>query len=163
MTTAHWHLVLNHAPLFGLVMGIILYLWGLLRKNTSYQKFGLTVFVITSLVTIPAYYTGEGAEHAVEDLAGSSHHMIHEHEELAETAFILTNVLGVLSLLALIMMSRAPEKMNVFTRAMILILSIFTLVIMVMTAGHGGKIRRPELRDPDKPDVQRIEHEYQPV
>ena len=147
MTGAYWHLVLNHIPVFGILFGIIIYSIGLFRKQTSFQNGGYVIFMLTALLTIPAYYTGEPAEHLVEKISDVPHHVIHEHEEVAETAFIMSNVLGILSLFSLMLTVKRPEKVSVFTRAMTLILALFTLIMMLYTAYEGGKIRRPELQD----------------
>ncbi len=97
MTGAHLHLLLNHIPLLGTLFGLILLFIGLTKRSKTLQKAGLATFFIVGLVSIPAFLTGEAAEHATEHLVGSSHDMVHEHEELGEMGLIIALILGAIS------------------------------------------------------------------
>ncbi len=147
MTAAHWHLVLNHVPVFGTFFGILILIIGLVKKNLSMEKLGYIIFIVTSLITIPAFLTGEPAEHMIEKIADVSHSVIHEHEEIAEKAFVLSNILGVLSLLALVILAVKSFKFRRVSQMIVCVLGLLTFGFMVYAAYEGGKIRRPELQN----------------
>ncbi len=146
MTPAHLHLVLNHMPILGTLFGLILLFLGLSRGNKTLQKVGLATFALVALITIPAFLTGEPAEHMVDKFPGFSHDMAHEHEELAEKGLILAIVLGVFSVLMLFLMNR-NKHLN-YKKGLwgTLVLSVISFLLMVLIGNHGGQIRRPELR-----------------
>ena len=146
MTGAHLHLLLNHIPLLGTFFGLILLFIGLTKKSKTLQKAGLATFFVVALVTIPTFLTGESAEHATEHIAGFSHDVAHEHEELGEIGWIFAIVLGVLSGLFWFLLTK--NRHIDYKKALwsILIISIASFIIMVLIGAHGGEIRRPELR-----------------
>ncbi len=147
MTAAHLHLVLNHMPILGTLFGLILLFLGVSRGNRSLQKVGLATFVVVALVTIPAFLTGEPAEHMVDKFPGFSHDMAHEHEELGEKGLIVAIVLGVLSAILLFLLNR-NKHLN-YKKGLwgMVVLAILSFLLMVLIGNHGGKIRRPELRN----------------
>jgi len=146
MTAAHLHLLLNHIPILGTFFGLILLFLGLTKRSKTLQKVGLATFFIVGLVTIPAYLTGEAAEHATEHLSGSSHDMLHEHEELGMYGLIISLVLGTISGFFWFLVARNRHLDYKKVLWAILLGSLFSFFMMFFIGGHGGKIRRPELR-----------------
>ncbi len=157
MSTAHMHLLLNHIPILGTFFGIILLFLGLTKKSKTLQKSGLATFVIVGLITIPAFLTGEGAEHATEHFVGSSHAMIHEHEELGEKGLILALILAFASAIFWWFLARNRHIHYLKALWSILIVAILSFILMALIGNHGGKIRRPELRG-EKVEIQKSEH-----
>lgn len=146
MSGAHLHLLINHIPILGTFFGLILLFLGLTKKSKTLQKTGLATFFVVALITIPAFFTGEAAEHATEHLVGSSHDMVHEHEELGLKGLIIALVLGIVSVVYWFMLARNRHIHYVKVLWGILIFSLFSFFMMILIGGHGGKIRRPELR-----------------
>lgn len=146
MDQAHLHLVLNHFPILGSLFAFILLLIATLKKNLFLYKTGLTVLFFVALLTIPAYTTGEAAEHATEHLPGSSHDMVHEHEEQAELAFPIMLALGAFAGFLLLQMKRKPEGNHMKFAWPMVVLTAGMFFFMALIGNHGGKIRRPELR-----------------
>ena len=93
LNPAHVHLLLNHLPMIILLVGIGQFAWAVWRNNVTLQKASLWIFVVSALVTIPTYMTGDGAEHVVENMPGVTEALIHAHEEPA-----LYSLIGVLAL-----------------------------------------------------------------
>ena len=56
---AHLHLLINHFPTVGTILGIGLFLLSFVRKNDHLRKVSLEVFFLIALVTIPVYMTGQ--------------------------------------------------------------------------------------------------------
>jgi hypothetical protein len=61
MNAAHAHLVLNHIPIFGTLFGLLLLLYALVSGNDEIKKASFGAFVITSLITIPAFSADRSA------------------------------------------------------------------------------------------------------
>ena len=77
------HLALNHVPVIGVPIALVLLGWGLWRRSPDLTRAGLALLVATALVAVPVYLTGEPAEEVVEGIAGISHRAVHDHEDAA--------------------------------------------------------------------------------
>ena len=145
MSAAHFHLMLNHIPLLGLVFGAVLLAYGLWRGAEDVQKASLGLLAVAGLSAIAVYLTGEPAEEIVEGLAGVSHDAIEAHEEwgwYALIAGIATGAVALGTLLAGWMRERLGRGAVILT----LVLALLSSGLIGYTANLGGKISHPELR-----------------
>ena len=144
MNLAHLHLLLNHFPIIGTFIVLLLLVAGRYLKTQTIINTAAVLLVGIALITIPAFFTGEPAEEAVEHLPGISHHLIHEHEEAAELAFWLMNITGVIALgyLLLQRMKMAIAQQMIWV---LLLASFITCLLMARVGNEGGKIRHSEL------------------
>jgi uncharacterized membrane protein len=144
MNSAHLHLLLNHFPIVGTMIGVGLMAYGYSIRNDSVKKAALFTWFIMALSAIPVFLTGEPAEESVKGMAGVSEAVIEPHEEAAVLAFWCMEALGLLSLLA----SFKFEHSDVSKIAMPLIvaLSLVTSGLMAYTGYLGGQIRHTEIR-----------------
>lgn len=144
MNGAHLHLVLNHIPLFALLFGGAILLYGRLRDNDFGVRIALVLFVIAGMAAGGTYLTGEGAEEVVEGQPNVMHSYIESHETVALYALIASVVLGVMALgtLAFYRSRRIPNPLN----NTLLLVAVVALGIIAYTANTGGKISHPELR-----------------
>lgn len=145
MNNAHWHLVVNHLPIVGLLIGVLVLIAGLSLKKIEVQLTALGIFIFSALAAIAAFYTGEGAEDVVENLAGISETLIHKHEEYAETFYMLTLVLGGLSLLAFVTTVR-NWKYAKYLVILCLAIAVADGVLAKYVGTSGGEIRHTEIR-----------------
>ena len=144
MNAAHAHLLLNHIPVIGAILGLIVLMWGYYRRNADVRIAAMLLFVIVALLSIPAYLTGEPAEHMINKLPGVDRKLIHEHEEAAEFAIWIMEALGAASLAGLYFAWRekaVPRWLNIT----ILVLGLATAAAMARTSNLGGVIRHPEI------------------
>lgn len=144
MDYTHLHLVLNHFPIIGTLMGSLFLLYGILRKNESLQKISITAIVIMAFIAIPVFLTGEPAEESVENISGISEAVIEPHEEAAELAFWVMEITGIIGLAGLIF-SKINTKIAKVLTTLLLIASFASFVLMARTGYLGGKIRHTEL------------------
>lgn len=72
MSWGHLHLLLNHVPVIGTLLGLLLLLVAFGRKSEELKKVTLGLFVLIALVTVPVYLTGEPAEEMIENIPGIS-------------------------------------------------------------------------------------------
>ncbi len=145
MTDAHWHLVFNHMPIMGAFFGLLILAAGIFLKQPIIRKTAYCVLIFSSLLTLPAFFTGEGAEEMIEELPGVSHHLIHEHEESAEFALWLSEILGILAFVALYF-EQTKHKLAGTLSIVTLIFNLGTFVSMSLVGNSGGEIRHPEIR-----------------
>lgn len=68
MNTVHWHLVLNHFPIIGTLLAIIVMVYGLLRKNSESALLGVLLVLGMAVISVITMQTGEAAEEAIEPL-----------------------------------------------------------------------------------------------
>jgi len=152
------HLLSNHFPIILLLTGFFVLTYGLLKHVKTIKQVGLMILLASSISTIPAYITGEEAEHAVEHSAGTSESSIEEHEEGAEFAFIFSDIVGVLALISLLLNKR-DHKLSLWANRITWALSLFTITVMVRVGQTGGQIRRPELRASSSADTTILQNE----
>jgi hypothetical protein len=147
MTIPHLHLLLNHFPVLGAVIGLGLLLLSLVRKNEHLKRAGFEVWFVVSLLTIPAYLSGNAAEQGITDLPGVSMALIAAHEDAAVFALGLMQITGVLAWLALWIdrRGRATHASPLPVFAAVLLFSVLTVAAMARTATLGGEIRHPEI------------------
>jgi len=145
MSPVHLHLLLNHVPVIGLLFVLLVLGVAFWRRNSETGKLGMAMLAGIAVVTAVVFLTGEPAEEAVENLAGVSEAVIHEHEEAADAALIATSVAGVtaLGLLLLYRRRELPRWAVGGTLAIVLVVS----GQMAWTANLGGEIRHSEIRN----------------
>ncbi len=146
MNPTHLHLLLNHFPIFGSLIGMALLACGMYSKNHQVKLLGIFLLVIMALAAIPVFLTGEPAEHAVKNIADISKPMIEEHEEAAELAFWLMEVTGMLALISFFLMHRQSNYAK-HALAAALLFSAITFGTMANTGYLGGQIHHSELRN----------------
>lgn len=167
MDSTHLHLVLNHLPLFGLVFGFLLVVWGVVRGYSHVENAGLTTFVLAGLIAIPVYLTGEPAEEVVEHLPGVSEQFIELHEEGAIISLILAIATGAIALVTLCAKRFGSLRVGIVGSYVCLLLSLVAGASMAYTANLGGEIRHTEIRTsqtgranaPDKPKRSEVDHD----
>lgn len=146
MNQAHFHLLTNHLPIVGLVIGVLTLIVGLLLKKSQVKLTALGILIFSALASIAAFYTGEGAEEIVEQYAGVSEKLIHDHEEHAELFFTLILILGGLSLIAFVMELRKLKSAK-YIIIVTLLLALADGVVAKYVGTSGGEIRHIEIRE----------------
>jgi len=143
MNPTHIHLLLNHFPIVGTLIGSTILLYSIIRKQNAAKNIAAFIIVIMALIAIPVLLTGEPAEESVEHLSGISKALIHDHEEASEKAFWLMEITGVFSLFVIIL----HKNKSAFAPKAFLIafaFSAITFFAMAWAGNLGGKIRHPE-------------------
>lgn len=149
MNQAHYHLVLNHLPILGVLIGMIILAGGFLFKSSAIKRTALVIFIGVCILAVPAFLTGSGAEEVVEELPGVTENIIEEHEEMAVVFIWITSTLGIISLLTLYL--DIQQKNLSFTFYLLTaILCVVTMVIAQQVSTLGGKIRHTEIRIPPR-------------
>ena len=145
MNDAHFHLVVNHLPIVGVLIGFLVLLVGLIMKKPQIKNTALGIFIFSALTAIVAFLTGEGAEEIIENLPGISETLIHKHEEYAELFLTMIMILGGVSLITLFLQYK---KLSFYKYGFIagLLLSVTTIIISKYVGTSGGEITHIEIR-----------------
>ena len=142
MDATHIHLLLNHFPIVGTLIGSGVMIWGLLKNRNSIKAVAAVIIISMALLAVPVYLTGEPAEERVEHLPGVSEAMIEEHEEAAEVAIWVMAAAGITSLLALLLQYRSTSRIPF---AIATTVTLLAFAAMVRVGYYGGQIRHSEL------------------
>ena len=147
MDATYFHLTKNHFPVTGAIFGFVVLGWGLFRGNVEVKNLGLAVLVVTGLVAIPVFLTGEPAEETVEGLPGVLEAAIEQHEDFAKIGLTAAIIGGVAALVGLIYSWFRPAQGGIEKLLAVgtLVLSMLTVGAMSWTAKLGGVIRHTEI------------------
>ena len=145
MSWAHIHLALNHVPVIGLPIVVLLLIWGLVRRNAELIRAAFGLLVLLGLVTLVVQLTGEPAEDLVEGLPGVLDSMVERHEE---AALIGTIGMSGLALLALFgwWRSRGGHMLARWYAGVVLVGGVLLSGYFGWVANLGGQIRHSEIR-----------------
>jgi len=158
MDATRIHLFITHLPVFGLFLGFIVLLYGIIKKERHVKIVSLTILLTSIVGGLIAFQTGESAEETVENITGVLEDTIEQHEESAEITILFFYGLGVLSLSALY----AEVKRKKYSKQLLIIVMAFTVVtfsFVAWTASLGGKIRHTEIGNEDIIQSNLQEHE----
>ena len=65
MHFSHVHIVLNNFPTIGTLLGVVLYVYALWKKNQDLQIVSFITFLVLAMIAIPTVITGAAADLAV--------------------------------------------------------------------------------------------------
>jgi hypothetical protein len=145
VTWAHIHLALNHVPVIGLPIALLVLAWALVRRSTELIRTSFGLLVLLAIVTILVQLTGGPAEDLVEGLPGVLESMIERHEEAAVIGTFGMTAVGLLALFGL-WRSRAGRTLSRWVSAVVLVGGLLLAGYFVWVANLGGQIRHSEIR-----------------
>jgi uncharacterized membrane protein len=167
MNFVHIHLLLNHFPVIGSIIGFGLFLISFFGKNESLRRGSLIVFAAMALIAIPAFASGKGAQLMLKDKPGMSDAFMQRHEGAAMLALWFLEATGAFALAGLWQIHRR-SRMARWNSAAVLILSSLAVGLMVRTGNTGGEISHTEVRasqeaTPTEGTVGMIVHLFEPT
>jgi hypothetical protein len=141
---AHIHLMLNHLPVVGAPLVLLLLTIGLLRGSREVITISLVLVIGLALAGGLVYLTGEPAEELVEHTAWFRETLVETHEEQALVGLIAMLVTGALAGLALVLHRRAGAAIWLprLTWGGLLVSSL----LFGWVGWSGGQIRHEEIR-----------------
>jgi len=137
--------LLNHFPTIGNIIGGGLFVLSLITNSDDLKRASLVVLLGVSLISIPTYMSGNGAQDAIKSLPGVSKSLIETHEGAALEALGFMEVTGAFAWLGLWQFRRLARVPN-WNLAVILVLTLVTLGLMARASNIGGEIRHAEIR-----------------
>jgi uncharacterized membrane protein len=146
MSWAHIHLALNHIPVVGILLAILLLGAAVVRQNIVLERTSYWLLAGLALLAVLVYFTGEPAEELVEGLPGYSKELVEHHEEAALIATIGMAVVGLAGAVALVRGRREVTAGSSTYSRVVLLLAVVVGGLMMWTANLGGQIGHPEIR-----------------
>jgi len=146
MNFAQIHLFLNHFPIIGTLVGLGLLLISRVGKNEGLRRASLIIFAAMSLLAIPTFFSGTGAQGAIKKLPGVSDALIERHQGAAMLALLFMELTGAFSLVALWKSQEVsrPARWD-WSLSAVLLFSMVTAGLMARVGTTGGDIRHPEI------------------
>lgn len=144
----HLHLLLNHFPTVGMIVGFGLFLLAVLKKSEDLKRGAMAVFFAIALLSLPTYMSGYSAQKSLRGVRTVSQEVIGLHQRSALFALIFMEATGILAWYGL---WNARKRVSIGPRitAAAVLLSAATIGLMGSAANVGGEIRHPEiLNDP---------------
>jgi len=145
MDLTHIHLLLNHFPTIGYLIGGGLFILALITKSDDLKRASLVVLLGIALLAIPTYMSGNGAQDGIKGLPGVSKSLIEAHESAALVAIGFMLFTGAFAWLALWQFRRLRRVPN-WNLAVILVLTVASFGLMARASNLGGEIRHEEIR-----------------
>lgn len=145
MEPVHLHLLTNHVPVIGAFFGALVIVIGMARKSPPTLAAAYWIFLLSAALGLVAYFSGEGAEEAVENLPGVTENFIETHEDIGKFTLIAFILLGAISVFGLLRSKNHYDKIK--SIAMVaLVIALAGFGIGAYTAYTGGLIRHTEIR-----------------
>ena len=132
MDLTHIHLLLNHFPTIGFIIGGGLYLLSLIAKSDDLKRASLAVLLGIALIAIPTYMSGNGAEAGIKSLPGVSKSLIATHEGAALVAVgFMAEFTGAFAWLGLWQFRTPCARVPSWNLAVIALLTVVSLGLMI--------------------------------
>jgi hypothetical protein len=144
MNGAHLHLIVGHIPLVGAGFTVLLIVFALLKKSKDLKQVSLWFAVITGVLALTVYLTGDGAEGYVKTIPGITEDIIEPHQQMALYYLISMLLIGVIALAGLFLSQASVKVLHKFV-LIVLLLNILASYLAVTTGISGGKIRHTEI------------------
>ncbi len=145
MNGAHLHMVVNHFPIIGTILGFGILIAGISLKNNTIKNTAYCLFVVGAIFAAISMATGDGAEDMVVKMPTVGRHIIHEHEEMAEKLALILYILGMISIIGLYFNFKKKPKANLVSYLALTIV-IVAIFLGKETGTTGGEIRHTEIR-----------------
>jgi uncharacterized membrane protein len=145
MNDAHLHMVVNHFPIIGTILGLGILIGGLIFKNNSIKNTAYCLFIVAALFAFASMNTGEGAEEIAEKLPDVTDQIIHEHEEAAEKLALVLYLLGAISIVGLYLNVKKNAKANIVSFLALTVAAVGVFLAQ-QTGTTGGEVRHTEIR-----------------
>lgn len=146
MNQAHWHLLFNHAPIFGALTGLLLLLAGQRRRQATLTEAGLWALVLAVAAGLPAQLTGAGAAQVVKDMPRVSQALIHHHAAAARLGYYALVGTGTLALLSLQLLRQRAARAGLLVW-LTLAGAAGSFGLLARAGNLGGQISHPEIRE----------------
>jgi len=153
---AYRHMLLNHIPIIGLFMALVVLVTGLVARQTSLLFTGLVLVALTAGASLPVASYGDAAYPAIYDtLDGYGRNWLDYHAEVAESWLPLLYVNATLAVIAIVVGVVRPRLLQ-WASLLVALITLAGIGGASVVARSGGKIQHPEFRLSDPPVVESI-------
>jgi uncharacterized membrane protein len=146
MNLAHLHIVLNHVPSLGSILGLLLLAAGIYKKDEAVKQFANFVLVLITMAVLPTYISGAEAQRIVAKNPSYSAGIIQLHQNAAMITLLIMTAAGMFAWFGLWEYRRRGKSGSLTTIAT-LISTMAAVASVLVTANIGGSISHSEIRD----------------
>jgi hypothetical protein len=140
------HVVLNHLPIYGTILGSFALAISLILRSRSAQITALIITLLAGASAYPVLVSGQRAYKAIRNMADDTGaEALDEHMDRAEKTIGAFYVLTVLALAGLLVPIKWP-KTSFPLAAVTLAVALICSGLAVYIAQAGGQVRHPEFR-----------------
>lgn len=157
MSWAYLHVIINHFPIVGVIIGTLLLIVGMYYKNEGVTISGLGTIVFAAIMGVIVDLTGDPAKETVEGMPDMVQSLIIRHEDIASAAMFILIPAGLLAVVSLYSIWK-KEKSVRYLVIITLVFSLISCVGMGFAGRTGGQIRHTEFRN-DATKQYIIEHQ----
>jgi hypothetical protein len=143
---AHVHIVLNHVPSLGTLVGLLLLIFAIHKKDEPLKQVSFGILALMALATLLTYLTGNPARRHLFGYKSAALGMVELHQNAAMLTLIAMTISGTFAWFGL-WEGRRFKRVGAFTSLGTLVFSGISASLILYTAGLGGKISHPEIRD----------------
>ena len=143
LNPAHWHLLVNHLPIIGSIIGLFILGYGIISKTEVVIKMSYWLFIVLAVFAVIAKQTGEQAEGFIMSAKLADETLIEPHAQAADYAQWAMIILGLIALAALFINRLKTLKVMPL---IVLITALVAAGLMGWTGFLGGEIMHKEIR-----------------
>ena len=162
LTPPHLHLLVNHIPVEGSIIALLLLIFAIVRRSAELKRVALMAFVLIGIAAYVSDLTGGGAAREMKHVPGIERTLISQHSAAADWAQNISYLVAVISLVGLILAwkktddratssdavsyVRHHKEPNNWIIVLCLVGGLFEVSTFALTAYRGGLIRHPEIQ-----------------
>lgn len=146
MNWAYLHVILNHFPIVGVIIGTLILITGLLLKNEGIKISGLGTIIFAAVMAVIVDLTGDPAKEAVQGVPDVVKSLISRHEDIASIAMFILVPAGLMAVLSLYSIWKKERLAHIFVIST-LVVSLIGCAAMGFAGRTGGQIRHTEFRN----------------
>jgi hypothetical protein len=150
---AYRHMLINHVPIIGLFVALLVLLVGLVVRQPALLFTGLGLVALTAGASLPVARYGDAAYPAIYDtLDGHGRDWLDYHAELAEFWLPVLYATALVAVGAILVGALRP-RLLIWAALLTALLTILGIAGASSVARAGGKIQHPEFRLSDPPEL----------
>ena len=161
MNWAYLHVIINHFPIVGVIIGTLILIAGMIFKNEGIKISGLGTIVFAALAAVVVDLTGDPAREAVRGTPDFVLSLINRHENMAVVSLFIIIPAGLMAAVTLFSIWKKAKSVH-FLLIMTLIISLISCAAMGYVGRTGGQIRHTEFRN-DATKQYIIDHQNDPA
>lgn len=145
MNSAHLHIVLNHFPIIGTFIALMVAAVAIVTKQAVIKRLVLGMMVLIAVTGAAAYFTGLATEEDFFGPGSPALEQVERHEASARVTWIVGLVAGAVGIGGLLMSRRVTDVPMPIMAAAVVALLVSAFFFM-RTSNLGGQIMHPEIR-----------------
>ena len=146
MNWAYLHVIINHFPIVGVIVGTLILIAGMIFKNEGIKISGLGTIVFAALAAVVVDLTGDPAREAVRGTPDFVLSLINRHENMAVVSLFIIIPAGLMAAVTLYSIWKKVKTVH-FLLIMTLVISLISCAAMGYVGHTGGQIRHTEFRN----------------